>query len=375
MSKWLLDRGNNVTLLADRIPVSGEFFHKNLKIVEANGQLSDLCFYYKSKKVWADLKIDRPDVIKAFDLTASWIGTILSTQINPAPKVIFGNYFAYVIPTSRNPLKDTTYKLYLLNVRRNFPDDSIICMSEEQISEFRRHYGHHRNPNFWPLPVEDPSRNRPERTPQWGCIVSVGRLDTMKGYNIYLIDAVARLRQKGLPVKWIVYGDGVLGKVMKARINALGLGQAIELKGWLPYSEFASALRDAYLFVGMGTAIIEAALCKVPGIVALAYDATGVTYGPLYRFTFGNCGSLMETPPPTTIEAEIERMLKFSKHEYEAEMKKTREYALRYEMDNTMGLFLEIVEKASKPRTSRALFFMFYLQRMAVKFRHKKNVV
>jgi glycosyltransferase involved in cell wall biosynthesis len=371
MSKWLVDRGHKVTLLANFIPVSRELFHKDLRIVEANNQLTELCFYYKSKKVWADLKIERPDVIKTFDLTASWIGTVISTRIRPAPKVIFGNYFAYAIPTERNPLKYATFRLFLLNLRRNFLDDSIICMSEEQISEFRCHYGHHRKPNFWPLPVEDLSRSRPDRTPQWGRIVSIGRLERMKEYNIYMIDVIDRLRQRGLPVKWIVYGDGVLGNDMKARINALGLGEAIELKGILPYTEFAAALRDAYVFVGMGTAIIEAALCRVPGIVALAYDTTGVTYGPLYRFTFGNCGSLMETPPATTVEAEIERLLKFSRQEYEAEMQMTREYAQRYEMDGTMERFLEIVEKASVPRASRGLFYLFYLHSIALRFRYK----
>jgi glycosyltransferase involved in cell wall biosynthesis len=371
MSKWLLNRGHQVTLLANRIDIGRELFHKNLRIVEANEQIFELCFFYKSKNVWADLKIDRPDVIKTFDLTASWIGTVLSTHISPAPKLIFGNYFAYVIPTRRNPLKHATFRLFLLNLGRNFADDSIICMSKEQISEFRRHYGEHRKPHFWPLPVEDPSRNRPDRTPQWGRIVSIGRLDKMKEYNIYMIDVVARLRRRGLPVKWIVYGEGPLGSDMKARINELGLNEAIELKGILPYAEFASALQDAYVFVGMGTAIIEAALCSVPGVVGLAYDITGVTYGPLYRFTFGNCGSLMETPPATTVEAEIERVLRFSRQEYEAEMQKTHEYAQRYEMDSTMEQFLKIVENASMPRASRGLFYLFYLHSMMVGFRHK----
>jgi glycosyltransferase involved in cell wall biosynthesis len=193
----------------------------------------------------------------------------------------------------------------------------------------------------------------------------------MKEYNIYMIEVVARLRRKGLPVKWIVYGEGPLGSEMKARINGLGLNEAIELKGILPYAEFASALQDAYIFVGMGTAIIEAALCRVPGVVALAYDTTGVTYGPLYQFTFGNCGSLMATPPATTVQAEIERILRYSQQEYEAEMQRTRDYAQRYEMDSTMEQFLKIVKNASMPRASRGLFYLFYLHSIMIKFRHK----
>ena len=184
-------------------------------------------------------------------------------------------------------------------------------MAEEQIQEFRQNYGHHRNPIFWPLPVEDPSKNGPARTPQWGRIVSVGRLAPMKEYNFYMIDVVARLRQKGYPVTWTVFGEGEFGEAMKARINGLEMDKAIELKGRLAYSEFAVAMQQAYVFVGMGTSIIEAALCGVPGVVALAHDTSGVTYGPLYRFRFGNCGAIMDRAPGTTVEAEIERILSF----------------------------------------------------------------
>jgi hypothetical protein len=83
MAKWLLNRGHQVTLLANRIEIGRELFHKNLRIVEANEQIFELCFFCKSKKVWTNLKIDRPDVIKTFDLTASWIGTVVSTHIRP----------------------------------------------------------------------------------------------------------------------------------------------------------------------------------------------------------------------------------------------------------------------------------------------------
>ena len=133
------------------------------------------------------------------------------------------------------------------------------------------------------------------------------------------------------------------------------------MKGVIAYSRFAEALRDAHVFVGMGTAVIEAALCGVPGPVALAYDETGLTYGLLYRYTFGNAGELMDAPPNTTIEIEIERLLNLSNEGYEDEVKRTREYARRYEMDQTMERFLEIVAKATAPKASRALFYWYYL--------------
>jgi len=281
--------------------------------------------------------------------------------MRPAPKAVFGNYVPYLIAATRNPIKDHTAMLQLLNLRRGFADNSILCMSREQIAELRRYYGQHRNPIFWPLPVEDPGKDGPARTPTWGRIVSIGRLEPMKEYNLYMIDVVARLRKKGLPVTWTVFGDGVLADAMKSRISAVGLGNAIEMKGRIVYSRIAEALRDAYVFVGMGTAIIEAALCGVPGPVALAYEEDGLSYGPLYRLTFGNAGELSEAPPNTTIETEIERLLKLPKQAYEEEVKRTRDYARRYEMDETMERFLEIVGKATAPKASSYLFYWYYL--------------
>jgi glycosyltransferase involved in cell wall biosynthesis len=361
MSKWLLNRGHRVTLLGGPFRESEGLLHKQLRFVEANDELVELCFYHRSKRVWGRLRIERPDVIKAFDLRASWIATVLASQITPAPKVLFVNYMPYIIPTSRNLLRNRTRRLFLLNLRWSLADDSILCMSREHIMEFQSYYGHTRSPQFWPLPVEDPSVNTPARTPKQGHIVSIGRLDPMKEYNIYMIDVVARLRRKGFPVTWTVFGDGVLRDEMKVRIGELDLREAIAMKGTIANSQVAATLHDAYVFVGMGTAIIEAALCGVPGVVALAYETSGLTYGPLYRFTFGNVGERMDAAPTTTVEAEIERVLKLSQQEYEEEVQRTREYAKDYEMDGTMERFLEIAGRASAPRASYALFYWYYL--------------
>jgi glycosyltransferase involved in cell wall biosynthesis len=361
MSKWLLGQGLQVTLLTNSVGGYRELFPAGLRIIEAGDQLFELCFWHKSEILWRRLQIETPDVIKAFDLIAAWISTILASRMHPAPKVLFGNYVPYIFPRSRNPIKQHTRRLLLRNLMRSFMDESILCMAREQIVEFQSHYGTHRKINFWPLPIEDPSVNGPPRVPRWGHIVSIGRLDPMKKYNLTMIDIVARLRAQSLPVTWTVYGDGKLHDMMRARIDKLGLNDAIQLKGDVAYPRIAAALQDAYVFVGMGTAIIEAALCGVPAVVALAYEAADVTYGPLYRFTFGNLGERMPAPPDTTIEIEIERVLGLSKLEYQQEVQKTVEYAKGYEMEVTMKAFLAFVEKATPPKPCRALFYWFYI--------------
>ena len=209
--------------------------------------------------------------------------------------------------------------------------------------------------------MEDPSKNGPVRTPKWGRIISVGRLAPMKEYNFYMIEVIASLRKKGYPVTWTVFGEGEFAEAMKCRINMHGLNEVIELKGRLVYSEFSAAMQQAYVFVGMGTSIIEAALCGVPGVVALAYETRGVTYGPLYSFRFGNSGERMDATPCTTVESEIERVLRLKEREYEEEVQRTRDYARGYEMDGSMDRFLEIAARASVPKVSYMLFSLYYL--------------
>jgi glycosyltransferase involved in cell wall biosynthesis len=182
----------------------------------------------------------------------------------------------------------------------------------------------------------------------------------MKEYNFYMIDVVAKLRQKGYPVSWTIYGEGSYANAMKARIDALGLSEAIKLKGMLEYSKFAEAMQHAYLFVGGGTSIVEAALCGVPGIMAFAFDTSGATYGSLYDFPFGNLGLRTGEAPGTTVEAEIERIIKLEKHDYEEEIKRNREYAQAYSMDVSMDKFLGLISKASVVKISYSLFYYGY---------------
>ena len=365
MSNWLLAKGHKVTLLANSAKACRPLMPRSIVVKELGGRFFDLCFCQAAERTFSELQLGRPDVIKSFDLPASWIASVLSAQIYPPSKVVFGNYYPYLVPRSRNPLKHATSKLFLSNLRRNYSDESILCMSREQISEFQRHYGSHRNPRFWPLPVEDPSLAARPRAPEFGHIVSIGRLAPMKEYNLYMIDIIGRLREKGFPARWTVYGEGEFSDPMKSRVAALGLGEAIQLKGNLPYSEFAEALHNAYLFVGMGTASIEAALCGVPTVVALAHDTSGVTYGPLHQFNFGNVGERMETAPALTVETELKRLLQLSPPDYEQEVTRNRQYARRYEMDATMQRFLDLVEGASPSRRCAPLYYTYYLHHAA----------
>ena len=206
MSRWLLDRGHTVTLLANAFSQSEDLFDDRLAFVQlTKDELNGLCSLGKAKEAWSRLGLEPAGVIKAFDICASWIATAFSSCVHPPAKVVFGNYFPNIIPVDSNPLKNLSRRLFLLNLRRNFADQSILSMSQEQISEFRRHYGAERNPVFWPLPVEDLAKGVPAREPKRGKIVSIGRLDAMKEYR----SLHARCRGEPPPQETSSYLDGL----------------------------------------------------------------------------------------------------------------------------------------------------------------------
>ncbi len=64
------------------------------------------------------------------------------------------------------------------------------------------------------------------------CIVCVGRLCEQKG-QLLLIDAMARLRDRGFTPKLVLAGDGDMRALIEKRIEQLGLQSQVAITGWL----------------------------------------------------------------------------------------------------------------------------------------------
>lgn len=106
-------------------------------------------------------------------------------------------------------------------------------------------------------------------------ILTVGRLDRNKGYDIAL-DACKILKDRGINFKWYVLGKGPLKEEIEQQIVKLGLEDYFVLLGVTsnPYGYIKSA--DIYVqtsrFEGFGLAIAEARILNVP-VVTTEFDA------------------------------------------------------------------------------------------------------
>lgn len=96
----------------------------------------------------------------------------------------------------------------------------------------------------------------------------LGRLEADKGIN-ELLDAFARVHARHPQARLVLCGDGDRVHVQE-RAAALGIGDAIEMPGWVVGEHKAAALRAADVFVlpsyieGLPVSMLEAMQCGVP---------------------------------------------------------------------------------------------------------------
>jgi glycosyltransferase involved in cell wall biosynthesis len=143
-------------------------------------------------------------------------------------------------------------------------------------------------------------------------ILSVGRLVPKKGFED-LVDALALLQKKGLPIRADVYGGGPLRDALEARADRLGLNGALKFHGARLQDEIVAAYRQAAVFVlapvvtddgdrdGIPNVLVEAMASGVPVV------ATRISGIP-ELITDGVDGLLVDERDPAALGRAIERL-------------------------------------------------------------------
>lgn len=181
-------------------------------------------------------------------------------------------------------------------------------------------------------------------------IVSIGRICDFKTYNFSMLDVVTNLRAKGHDVEYHIHGDGPDMEKLQGEIRARGLATVVFTHGPLDYSRFKEAVSDAIVFVGSGTAVMEAAACGVPSIPAIEYARTADSYGFIHEIA-GT--SFFEPDLPyqrKSIEALIERLLVLTAQQLKdieaRSTQRVRVFSPEHVVDATVGAFKHSVATA-----------------------------
>lgn len=137
-------------------------------------------------------------------------------------------------------------------------------------------------------------------------LVSVGRLVPFKAYNFEIPAIVRTLRDRGIDLRWTIWGDGEHEADVRARIAAEGVSEWVKLAGVLPYVDFTAEVVRHDLFIGMGTAVLEAAAAGVPSLCAVE-SAGEYCYGFLDQTPLDSVGDVVAGAPMRRLIDEVER--------------------------------------------------------------------
>lgn len=364
MSNWLVSNGHDVSVVLKHGGPLLDLLDEGVTRVIL-GRKWDLCFipvfgkYYLGK-----LDTDNIDILYSFAPYENFFTSLIYRYgfESHKPRYLVGLYnpmdFA---PGGEVGPRD---KLYI-ELYNNFLDDrSKVFMSSTVKESCEKVIKKTITSNkILPLSVDVNRFAKVVRSVEPCKIVSIGRFVEWKTYNMYMIDVVSELVEQDFDVHWDVYGEGPLEASMKRKIESENLEEHISLKGLLPYQDIEQVLAKAHLFIGMGTAMIEAASCRVPCVTSIAYNSEALSYGPIYKLPYFATGEeLSPDIVPVPIIDAIKDVLRMSPSEYEEECEKTFRYVQPYSLDEVMNLFLTMTEDVPETQTVARFPILKYLQ-------------
>jgi glycosyltransferase involved in cell wall biosynthesis len=348
MAGWLLDQGHQVLYMAKADNPAKCLFDERVEFVTLTEDFERLKWKGKrfARKICREhLGSRKIDVLIAFTPYALWVGAGLLNGLGYPVALLAGVWGpkAYVETGLIGLLRDPGSHLF----RTQLAPESRSFMSREVKTAVEQTSRKSVDGFIWPIPVDGKRYVGIQRQPERGLIVSVGRIEDMKYYNRQALQITKELLVKGYDVHWDIYGDGSEKSLIETQIKEAGFQDRIRLRGAIEYHKLPEVLAKAQVFVGMGTSLIEAGFCRVPGVCAVIYNPNPTTHGCLHEMPGFVCGDHL-SQPLTSISDAIARLMDLSPAEYALTEKKTREHVQRYELDPLMTGFMDRVAQIPK---------------------------
>lgn len=205
---------------------------------------------------------------------------------------------------------------YFEKVNRSFvfnrlTPSNIIIFNESLVPLYQRGGWDLSKANCFPIGVVDshsgtngpafsPKSNKPLK------VVSVGRLVDFKRYNKWMIELAAELKNSALSLEYHIYGNGPIEESLRELAKRLDVENSVYFHGLLNYADFDTTVAQYDLFVGSGTAIVQAAALGVPAIIGIENVADPLTYGflaDISGFSYNEDGLYTKMPVAELIKA------------------------------------------------------------------------
>ena len=213
-----------------------------------------------------------------------------------------------------------------------------------------------------PVPID-------ERQPRWVGrtddepvrIICVGRIVNFKAYNFALPCILAKFAEEGRSVTCDIFGYGSDEAKLANLVRQYGVSDLLTFHGPIPLEAFDDLVSAYDLFIGMGTAALQAAQLGVPTILAIVDDEHGA-HGFINSAPFGNLGEKDPSTPRQDLKQLIEAYLDASPREREKISIDGISYANRYVSENYVEqLTQSSISREGLSRRLAVLYCHFYL--------------
>lgn len=235
---------------------------------------------------------------------------------------------------------------------KKFPQENIFFMNEGM----KERHSVKLKQNFpqapiIPIPVDIQQFDNVERNLSLDKpykIVSIGRIVAFKTYNFTVLDVLSELIQRGFQVEYHVYGEGDQFYKLKELVNEKQLQNIVYLHGSIPYKDFATVLKDAFLFIGVGTALVEAAACRVPCLQGIEMELEANSYGFFHELIGYNLGEKSATQPRYKMLDLMIQLMDKDLEGYKHICELSRNRAQEFDIRNVMQLFITSCSKSKE---------------------------
>lgn len=288
LSRAFAAAGDEVTIIAGR--------SENDDLERQLREAATVCFHpmsfirgYPRWRARRTLPLHDVDILLSMGAPQLLMASVLSSRA-PRARIVTGVYSPWeYFPTQ--PVLRHDWRLS----ERHFdalPDTNVIFMNEACRTEHR---------NAWqrsfdaspviPLPVDVAPLPR-NRAVIRNKIVSIGRIVEFKPYHFHMIAILRELSARGIYCEYHVHGDGAALPRLRAEIARSPVRDQIHLHGPVDYSAIPAVLSDAWMFIGVGTAALDAAALGVPTVVA--YESqTPLSLGFFHETAEGEFGDTL----------------------------------------------------------------------------------
>ena len=289
------------------------------------------------------------DVLFAANLQAFLVAGLVQRHVLPRARVVAGAFHPREY-CSKSPLIQRRFGQNLTErLMRRMPAENFVVCTPGMARITGECLGRDLSaaPVF-PIPV-DVERFQPREAgnAKRGKIVAVARLNPIYGHHHHMIRVIRDLRAQGHDFTYHAYGEGPTRPELEAEVRRAGLEEAVFFHGTVPYERFGEVVSDAFAFVGTGTALVEAAACGVPALIALPGHREPMTHGWIQDAEGNEFGGPAPGHPEYPIAERLLGLAGRSGEEYRALELASRRRAEQYDIAQLLPRFVEALERTA----------------------------